>query len=151
VTAAPPPTLVRSPRFWAVRLGVLAAAVAAGLALQGVVAARLAAIQALANDDVLRARAELAGLLRVGSVLLFGLTGAVGASIALSSRRAVAEQRFPPSGVWSWGAPHVRTGPTGVRMARVGTALGVLLVLLSALAGGLTWHIAAVLLACRAA
>jgi hypothetical protein len=148
--SAVPPSLVRSPRFWAVRLGVLAAAVAVGLALQSVVAARLAAIQALANDDVLRARAELAGLLRVGAVLLFGLTGATGASIALSSRRAVVEQRFPPSGIWSWGAARVQTGPTAVRFARVGIALGVLLVLLSALAGGLTWHIAAVLLACRA-
>jgi hypothetical protein len=148
--AAPTSPLPRSPRFWIARLAVLAGAVAAGLALQGVVAGRLAEIQALAAEDVVRARAELAGLLRVGGALLFGLTTAVGVSIAASSRRALAEGRFPPSGVWSWGATRVATGPQATQLARVGVGLGALLVLSSVAAGALTWHMAAVLLACRA-
>jgi hypothetical protein len=147
---APTPPLARSPRFWVSRLAVLAGAVAAGLALQGVVAARLAEIQALAAEDVLRARAELAGLLRVGGALLFGLTTAVGVSIAASSRRALAEGRFPPSGIWSWGATRVATGPQAAALARVGLGLGALLVVCSLVAGALTWYLAAVLLACRA-
>ena len=140
----------RRARFLATRLAVLAAAVAAGLALQGVVAARLAEIQALAALDVVRARGELAGLLRVGGALLFGLTALVGVSVFASSRRALAEGRFPPSGVWSFGAARVATGPQAGRLARAGVVLGALLVLCSLAAGGLTWHMAAVLLACRA-
>ena len=137
-------------RHWVPRLAVLAAAVALGLLLQRVVAARLAEIQALSAENVIRARMELASLLRVGSVLLFGFTGATGLVIVASSRRALAVGRYPPPGVWSWGATHVYTGPRALTLARASLVLGALLIACSATAGGLVWYVAATLLACRA-
>jgi hypothetical protein len=147
-TATPPGP--RSARFLGSRFVVLAAAVGLGLALQSVVARRLSEITALAETDVLAARAQLAALLRVGGALLFGLTGAIGVSIAVSSRRAIAAGRFPAPGLWSWGARVVATGPAAVRMARVGLVLGAVVAVLSGVAAALVWYIAAVLLACRA-
>src|SRR5262245_47394511 len=148
MTAAPPTGAAR--RGVLVRLGALAAAIAIGLALQGVVRGELAALEKRAETDVIAARAELAGWLRVGGALLFGLTGAIGVSIVLSSRRSLREERFPAPGVWSWGGARAVTGPAARRFASVGLALGTLLVVCSALAGGLTWYMAATLLACRA-
>ncbi len=137
-------------RLYVPRLLLVAGAIGLGLWLQGLVAARLEAIQALADEDVVRARAELAGLLRIGGTLLFGMTGVTGLSIVAASRRALASGRFPPPGLWSWGASRVVTGPHARRLARGGVVLGSLLVACSLAAGGLTWHMAAVLLACRA-
>ena len=112
--------------------------------------ARLDEIQALASHDVIRARAELAGILRAVAVGVFGSTGALGVAIFASGRRALREERFPPSGVWSWGAPRIVTGPRARTMARAAMGLALALVLLSLAGGALTWYIASVLLACRA-
>jgi hypothetical protein len=148
--AAPEPQIARSPGFWLARTLVLAGAVAAGLLLQRVVAARLAAIDALAAQDVIRARAELASLLEVGGSLLFGLTTATGLSILASARRALTGGRFPPPGIWSWGAARVVTGPRAAALARTGLVLGALLAACSLAGGGLVWYMASVLRACQA-
>lgn len=133
------------------RLAALAVAIAGGLALQHVLAARLAEIDALSKTDMLAARAELARIFQIASVSVFGLTGALGVVVVLASRRASALQQFPPPGRLSWGSARpVVTGPRAVTCARIGIALGVTLVLASAAGGGLMWYMAAVLRACRA-
>jgi hypothetical protein len=144
--SAPP----RSFRPLLARVAVLALAVAAGLLLQRALARELDAIRVLAETDVLAARAQLAAWLRVGGAALFGLTGSVGVSVLFSSRRAIAEGRFPPTGVWSWGATQVVTGTAARRMGWIGIGLGAALVLCSAVAVALTWTMGAALLACRA-
>jgi hypothetical protein len=112
--------------FVARRLLVLSGAVALGLLLQDVLRARLDAIAVLAEDDMLAARAQLALVLRIVGALVFGVTGALGVAIALSSRR-VRDAR-----------------------ERLGAGVGVALLLLSAAALALIWYLAAVLAACRA-
>lgn len=137
-------------RAAALRLLVLAGAIGAGLGLQQLLATRLEAIEALARDDVVAARAELAALLRVVGALVFGATAAAGVSMLLACRRALDAERFPPPGPWSFGAVRIATGPRARRLARVGMALAVALVGLSAAGGGLMWMLGARLLACRA-
>jgi hypothetical protein len=148
VTASPAPTLRL--RLLVPRLLALALAVALGLILQRVVAGRLDEIQALASQDVIRARAELASLLRVGGASLFGFVAATGLAIVASARRALATGQFPPPGIWSWGTRRVTTGPRARTLARASLVLGATLVACSAAAGGLVWYVASVLLACRA-
>ena len=138
------------PRSWATACATLALAVVVGLALQHVLRARLDEIQALASHDVIRARAELAGILRAVAVGVFGSTGALGIAIFASGRRGLREDRFPPSGVWSWRAGRIVTGARARTMARAAVGLGLALVLLSFAGGALTWYMASVLLACRA-
>jgi hypothetical protein len=147
---APVATPPRSLRPLLARIAVLALAVAAGLFLQRALARELDAIRLLAETDVLAARAQLAAWLQLGGAALFALTGAVGVAVVLSSRRAIAAGRFPPPGLWSWGAARVVTGDAARRMGRIGIALGAALVLCSAAAAALTWTMGAVLLACRA-
>jgi hypothetical protein len=149
MTAAGVP-VARGPRHWLPRLLVLAAAVTVGLLLQRVLAARLAEIQALSAENVIRARYELASLLRVGGTLLFGFTALTGLAIVASARRARRALRFPPPGIWSWGAAQVVTGPRAVTLARFSLVLGVLLVACSAAGGGLIWYAASVLIRCQA-
>lgn len=136
----------------ALRLAVVAAAVLVGLGLQQLVTARLEEIQTLAASDVLRARAELAGLMRWvgGSALL--LTAAFGLLMVASCRRALALDRFPPPGLLGWGvaAGAVLSGPRARRRARIGMGLGAALVVLSLTALGLLGYVSKVLLACRA-
>jgi hypothetical protein len=147
-TPAQPAGLRRA--LWA-RLGVIAGAVALGLALQQVLGARLAEIDALAKSDVIRARAELAGILKVVAVGLFGLTGGLGIAMLAAGRRALAEGRFPPAGSWSFGAARQpATGPRALRLTRAWIALAAALVLCSVAGGAFTWTMASVLLACRA-
>jgi hypothetical protein len=152
--SAPDVQLPRDPRAFArglaIRVLVVAGALAVGLALQHVVSGRLAEIQALAEHDVIRARAELAHVLRIVAVAVFGMTGAVGVAMLVAGRRALREDRFPPAGAFSWGAQRVLTGDPARRMARFSMALSVLLVVCSVAGAALTWHMASVLLACRA-
>ncbi len=108
------------------RLVILAGAVALGLVLQDLLRARLDAIAELAERDVLRARAELAFVFRAVGTLVFGVTGAVGAAIAWSSRHA-SDTR-----------------------ARLGVPLGIALLVLSLAGLALILYLAAVLAACRA-
>ena len=147
MTASPAPTRLR---LLVPRLAVLALAVALGLLLQRVVAGRLEEIQALASQDVIRARAELAALLRVGGASLFGFVAATGLAIVASARRALATRQFPPPGIWSWGTRRITTGPRALTLARTSLVLGAMLVACSAAGGGLVWYVASVLLACRA-
>jgi hypothetical protein len=149
MTAAPLP-VAQSRRYWLSRLLVLAGAVAAGLLLQRVVAARLEEIQALSAENVIRARYELAGFLRIGGAVLFGFTAATGLAVCLSARRALAVGRFPPPGIWSWGAARVETGPRALTLAKISLALGALLVACSAAGSGLVVYAASVLVSCRA-
>jgi hypothetical protein len=148
--AAVEPQLPRSRRALLVRLAVIVGAVALGLALQRVVEARLAEIGALAESDVIRARAELAGILRFVAVGLFGGTGALGVALFAAGRRGLAEGCFPPPGIWAWGAVRRATGAPARRLARAALAAAAALVVCSLAGGALTWHIASVLLACRA-
>lgn len=137
-------------RIVATRLAVLAVAVALGLVMQHALELRLEALDELARTDVLRARAELATLLQAIAVLVFGLTAALGVSITVSCRRAIAEERFPPPGVWSWGSQRVVSGPAARRTAQIGVGLGAALFAASAAGGGLLWYMAVVVRACRA-
>lgn len=98
---------------------------------------------------MIRARAELAGILHVAAIGVFGTTAATGVVLLLASRRALREERFPPSGAWTWRAPRVVTGAPARRLARIGIGLAAALILLSCAGGALTWYIASVLLACR--
>jgi len=148
--ASPDVQISGKPRSWATAGVTLALAVLLGLALQHVLRTRLDEIQALAGHDVIRARAELAGILRAVAVGVFGSTGALGIVMFASGRRALQEERFPPAGVWSWGAARVVTGPRARTMARAAMGLALALVLLSAAGAALTWYAASVLLACRA-
>ncbi|MFI5316474.1 MAG: hypothetical protein ACHQ6T_12295 [Myxococcota bacterium] len=146
----PPTSAAPARRGLLTRLGVLAGAVAVGVALQRLLAAHLQSIQDLSRTDMLAARAELARLFELASVCVFGLTGALGVGIVLSSRRSLALLQFPPPGAWSWGSRRVVTGLPARKMALAGVGLGVTLVLASAAGGGLLWYMATVLRACRA-
>ncbi len=148
--AAPDVQVPRRRPQLALRLLVLAGAVTLGLGLQAVVGSRLEELQALAKQDPIRARAELASLLRVFGLPLFALTGAIGLAMAASARRALATLRFPPPGIWSWGATRFATGPRARTLALVGLALAALLLLCSAAGAAVVWEMAARLLACRA-
>ncbi|MEW6273413.1 MAG: hypothetical protein AB1689_29385, partial [Thermodesulfobacteriota bacterium] len=75
------------PRQLAIRLLVVAGAVAVGLVLQQVVAERLEGIHALAERDVVAARGELALLLQVVGGAALALTTAAGVAIGLAGRR----------------------------------------------------------------
>ena len=141
---------VRSFRFWAVRLAVLAVAVAVGLAGNSLVAAHLASIQELAKTDVLAARAQLAFVLQGMAVGLFGGIAALGVWLAGLGRRGMALAQFPPPGMVGWGTARVHTGAVGRRAARFAFALALLLVAASLAGGALTWWMAVRLLACRA-
>jgi hypothetical protein len=132
------------------RVLVVAGAVALGLALQQVIAARLDAIQELSRHDLLGARVELATVFRVVAVLVFGATGGAGLSMMVACRKALEVGSFPPPGIWSWGAARIATGPRARTLARIALVLGAALVALSAAASGMLWIFAARLLACRA-
>ena len=80
----------------------------------------------------------------------FGMTGALGILLCIASRQAHREQRFPPSGRWSWSSTRVVTGQRARVLARTGIVLALALVALSIAGGTLTWYLASVLLACRA-
>jgi len=147
--AAPDAQLPRGGRFWAHRILLLAFAIALGLALEQVLTTRLTEIQALAKNDVIRARAEFASLLRVGGGGFFGLTTALGFLLINASRRAIREARFPPPGMLSWGATRVFTGTPGRRIALASLAIAITLVICSLAGAALVWHMAAVLLACK--
>ena len=148
--ASPDVQISGKPRSWTTLAATLALAVVLGLALQHVLRARLDEIQALSSHDVIRARAELAGILRFVALGVFGSTGALGIAIFASGRRAFREERFPPSGAWSWGSARIVTGRRARAMARAAMGLALALVLLSLSGGALAWYIASVLLACRA-
>jgi hypothetical protein len=137
-------------RSLGLRLVVLAGAIGAGLWLQHVLSLRLEALDELAKTDVLRARAELATLLQVIAVAVFGLTAGLGVAILVSCLRAAREERFPPPGIWSWGTRRVVSGPAARRMAQIGAGLGAAVVAASAAGGGLLWYVAVVVRACRA-
>jgi hypothetical protein len=147
---APAATPPRSLRPLLARIAVLVLAIGVGLVLQRALARELETIRVLAETDVLAARAQLAAWLRIGGAALFGLTGAVGVAVIASSRRAIAEGRFPPPGLWSWGAARIVTGKAALRMGWIGIGLGAALLLCSAIAAVLTWEMGAMLLACRA-
>jgi hypothetical protein len=148
--ASPEVQIAGKPRSRLAVLATLALAVALGLALQQVLRTQLDEIQALAAHDVIRARAELAGIFRAVAVGVFGMTGALGIAIFASGRRALREGRFPPSGAWSWGAARVVSGSRARTMARAAMGLAIALFVLSVAGGVLSWYVASVLLACRA-
>jgi hypothetical protein len=137
-------------RDLAPRLLVLGGAVALGLALQHALGGRLAAIQALAAQDVIAARRELALVLRVVGGLVFGTTTAVGVAMIASSRRALSAGVFPAPGVWSWGARRRVVGPRARTLARLSIGLAACLIACSLAALALVLGMAAQLLACRA-
>jgi len=149
--AASDPPLPSARRALAGRVLVIAGAIALGLVLQQLLAARLGAIAERAETDVLAARQDLALVFRIAAIALAAGIGGLGVAIVLSSRRALAEGRFPPSGGLAWGGARVPlTGPPAQRLARIGFALGVALALCSLAAGGLLWWMARTLLLCRA-
>jgi hypothetical protein len=148
--ASPQVQIAGKPRAQVRMFAMLALAVALGLALQHVVQSRLDGIAALADENVIRARGELAGMLRGVAVGVFGVTGALGVVFGIACCHAHREQRFPPSGRWSWTATRVVTGPRARLVARIGIGLAGALVAVSILGGTLTWYVASVLLACRA-
>jgi hypothetical protein len=140
----------RSWRDLAPRLLVLGGAVALGLALQHALGGRLAAIEALAAQDVVAARGELALVLRVVGGLVFGTTTAVGVAMIASSRRALSAGVFPAPGIWSWGAKRRVEGPRARTLARLSIGLAAALIACSLAALALVLTMAQQLLACRA-
>ncbi len=148
--AAPAPKADPVARAWTTQALVVAAALAVGLLLQRGLAARLEAIRVLSQTDMLAARAELAFVLQVVAVAVFGSTGMLGVALIAASWRAIRLEHFPPPGAWSWRSARVVTGPRARRLALVSLALAAALVLCSAAGGALTWYMAAVLLACKA-
>jgi hypothetical protein len=132
------------------RLLVLAGAVLAGLVLQHFLRLRLDAIVAHSRTDMLGARAELAVLIRAAGLVVFGMTGGLGALIAASCRSPRTAERFPPPGVLAIGARRVVTGPAARTFTGIGLAIGLLLLGASLAGAGLVWYMGSVLLACRA-
>ena len=132
------------------RLLVLAGAVALGLVLQHFLSQRLDAIVERSHSDMLAARAELALLIRVVGLAVFGLTGALGAAMTVSCRNPRDAERFPPPGLMSLGARRVVVGPMARTMTGIGLGVGLLLLCASLAGAGLVWYMGAVLLACRA-
>jgi hypothetical protein len=139
-----------SRRFWLRRVLVIAGAIALGLALQLALGAHLASIEDLSRRDVVAARAKLAIVLEVVSIGVFGPVAGLGVLLALASRRALAQGRFPPPGRWGFGSARVFEGERARRVARLLLATAVVLVVCSLAAGALTFSMAAALLACRA-
>jgi hypothetical protein len=145
------PKLGSPPRLVGARILVLTAAVVLGLCVQQWLAARLGVIQDLATTDIFAARRDLAFLLQIAAVSLAGIVGGLGIAILAASRRAIATERFPPTGWLGWGsAREVVTGPRARRLARASMVLGALLVVCSAAGAGLMWWMARALLLCRA-
>jgi hypothetical protein len=132
------------------RLVAVGAAVALGLALERALGGRLAAIEALAAQDVVAARGELALVLRVVGGLVFGMTTAVGVAMVASSRKALSLGVFPAPGIWSWGAKRRLEGPRARTLARLSIGLAAALIACSLAALALVLYMAQVLLACRA-
>lgn len=133
------------------RVAVVLGAIALGLVAQQLLSEYLWKIHELSRTDLLQARAALARVLEIASVVVFGLTGSVGVAMLRSARRSLALERFPVSDLWSWGSRRAPvTGPRALALARVGLALAIALILASCAGGALTWYMAAVLRACRA-
>lgn len=133
------------------RIAAVAGAVALGLVAHQLLSAHLWKIQELSRTDVLQARAALALVLEIASVVVFGLTGSIGVTLLISMRKSLAQQRFPVSDLWSWGSRRTPvTGPRARALARAGMALAIALILASCAGGALTWYMAVVLRACRA-
>ncbi len=133
-----------------VRLGVLAAAVVVGLVLNYVLRIHLEGLQMLAQTDPIAARARLAMEIRGGGLIVFAITGALGASVMATSRRAARDQQFPPPGIWGWGATRTLSGPPARLAAGVGLVLGMLLIACSLAGAALSWEMGTRLLQCRA-
>jgi len=129
---------------------MLAGAVIAGLLLNHLLQDHLASLQDLAATDPIAARRQLASEFRIGGIGLFLLTGALGASLIAASRRARRDERFPPEGLWSWGARRTLTGAAARRAAVAGFVLGAMLLVCSLAGAALSWEIGTRLLACRA-
>ena len=129
---------------------IMAGAVIAGLLLNHLVQDHLAALQELAASDPIAARRQLATELRIGGIGLFVLTGALGGSLMAAGRRARRDERFPPAGIWSWGARRILTGAPARHAAVVGYVLGAALLACSLAGAALSWEIGTRLLACRA-
>jgi hypothetical protein len=133
------------------RIAVLVFAIGLGLVAHHFLSEYLWQLEELSETDVLQARASLAFVLEIASVVVFGMTGSIGISLALSMRRSLQQERFPVSDIWSWGSRRpVVTGPRSRSLARFGLALAITLILASIAGGALTWYMAAVLRACRA-
>jgi hypothetical protein len=139
-----------SARAVAVKLIVLAAAIAVGLVLQQALGAQLEAIVARAEHDRLAARAELGRWIRAVTTGACGLTAALGLALAHACRNPAAAEHFPPPGLFALGARRTLTGPRARALTRIGLVLGVLLSLVSLGGVALGWYVASVLLACRA-
>src|SRR5262245_4502723 len=147
---AAPDERVHSRYGLALRLAVMAGAVALGLLAQHWLSAYLWEIEELSQTDLLAARASLARVLEVASVVVFGLTGSIGVTLFRSMRRSLALERFPVSDLWSFGSRRQPSiGPQARSWARAGMALAIALILASCAGGALGWYIAAVLRACR--
>jgi hypothetical protein len=146
-----PAETVRARHGLPLRLAVIVAAIALGLVAQHLLAEYLWQIEELSQTNLLEARALLARVLEVASVVVFGLTASLGVTLLVSMRRSFALARFPVSDLWSFGSRRQPVdGPQARAWARVGMALAIALILASCAGGALSWYIAAVLRACRA-
>ncbi len=112
--------------------------------------AHLGILQRLAATDPLAARATLAAEVRYGGLAVFATVCALGASLVAASLRSMRDERFPPTGVFGFGATRIVTGPAARRMAQVGMILAIALIACSLAGAWLSWEMAIRLLACRA-
>ena len=129
---------------------MLLSSAAVGLLLARVLAIRLDAIRALAEVDVIAARAQLAFVLELVAVGVFGSIAVLGVALGVASWRAMRLEIFPPPGVWTWRGSRIVTGPRARPLALVSLALAIALTLASLAGGGVTWYMAERLLACKA-
>lgn len=131
-------------------VALLSGAGVVGLLLNHFVQDHLAALQGLATTDPIAARRQLASEIRLGGLGLFATTGALGASLIAAGRRARRDERFPPAGIWSWGARRTLTGAAARHAGIAGAVLGAALLVCSLAGATLSWEIGTRLLACRA-
>ena len=132
------------------RVALLAGAIAMGVWLNQEVAAYLASLQALAKDHPMEARAALARVFRWIAIGLFGGIALLGVHLLATCRRALRIAQFPPPGAWGFGAARTWQAEPARRIARFMGVVSLALVLASTAGASVAWHIASVLLACRA-
>jgi hypothetical protein len=147
---APDVQVMSNSRLIRQRLGLLAVAFALGGVAYLGMEDYLTSLQALAEHDVIAARAKLATVFRAMALGLFPLTGGLGVFLAFACRRSFELGRFPPPGAWGFGTARVFQGVAARRIAFGMLVVAIALVLCSIAGSALAWVMADRLLACRA-
>ena len=122
----------RDPAVWLPILVVVLVCGALALWAQLEISALLRELEASGRSDPERAVAEATRLIRLCELALGVSSLALSAFLVAFFRRALREERLPPSGWWSLGAWRMLTGPEVRQRSRVGLALALAIPLLTA-------------------